>query len=114
MLTSGIDDDSVTFEDYTRHRQSTSSLLNSAYNKLLDVPFQKGANLERFVNQALAHAGIKTAEDSKVLQVKWVLQLYHDELQERWGGSRLVDERYLPLGLLAMMRRKAVQWTMVL
>lgn len=114
VLTSGIDDDFMTFEDYTRHRQSTSPLLNAAYNKLLDVPLQKGANLELFVTLALGQAGIKSVEDPKALQVKWVLQLYHDELQERWGGFRLVDGRYLPLGLLAMMRRKAVQWTMVL
>ncbi|KAI1118101.1 hypothetical protein F5Y14DRAFT_297296 [Nemania sp. NC0429] len=114
VLTSGIDDDFMPFDDYVRYRQSTSFILNGAYNKLLEVPSQKGANLEMFVALSLGQAGITSVEDPKVLQVKWVLQLYHDELQERWNGARLVDERYLPLGLLAMMRRKAVQWKMVL
>ncbi|KAH8156943.1 hypothetical protein CIB48_g11302 [Xylaria polymorpha] len=75
---------------------------------------QKGATLEPFVTDALSRTGIKDWDNPRVLQIQWVLQLYQDELIERWGGSRLVDEKYLPLGLLAMVRRKAVRWTMVL
>ncbi|KAI1130400.1 hypothetical protein F5Y10DRAFT_236031 [Nemania abortiva] len=107
-------DDVWSFEEYTRHRESTSHLLKVAYSKLLEVPHHKGADLDRFVTKAMSSAGIKDVDDPKVLQIKWVLQLYQDELKERWGGFRLVDEKYLPLGLLAMMRRKGVQWTMVL
>lgn len=113
-LTPGAGDDLWTFEEYTRYRESTSPLLEVAYSKLLEVPTQKGADLDRFVTKALSRAGFKNVDDPKVLQIKWVLQLYQDELKEGWGGFRLVDEKYLPLGLLAMMRRKAVQWTMVL
>ncbi|RWA11663.1 hypothetical protein EKO27_g3456 [Xylaria grammica] len=112
VLTPGQDDDFWSFEDYTRHREWTSGFLTRAYNILLDVPIQKGADVESFATRALARAGIKG--EAKVLQVEWVLQLYQDELKERWGGSRLVDKKYLPLGLLTMMRRKAVRWTMVL
>lgn len=113
-LIPGAGEDSWTFEEHTRHGESTSRLLQVAYSKLLEVPNQKGADLDRFVTKALSSAGFRDLENPKVLQIKWVLQLYQDELKERWGGFRLVDEKYLPLGLLAMMRRKAVQWTMVL
>ncbi|KAJ8132448.1 hypothetical protein O1611_g1177 [Lasiodiplodia mahajangana] len=113
-LTPGAGDDFWSFEEYTRHRESTSHLLGMAYSKLLKVPDQKGADVDRVVTRALSSDGIKDLQDPRVLQIKWVLQLYQDELKERWGGFRLVDEKYLPLGLLAMMRRKAVQWTMVL
>ncbi|GAW15045.1 hypothetical protein ANO14919_044530 [Xylariales sp. No.14919] len=112
VLTPGQDDDFWSFEDYTRHREWTSGYLTRAYNTLLDVPIQKGADVESFAARALARTGIKG--EAKVLQVQWVLQLYQDELKERWGGARLVDKKDLPLGLLTMMRRKAVRWTMVL
>ncbi|KAJ8119489.1 hypothetical protein ONZ43_g3567 [Nemania bipapillata] len=113
-LIPGAGEDLWTFEEYTRHLESTSYLLQAAYSKLLEVPTQKGADLDRLVTRVLSLAGYKNLEDPKVLQIKWVLQLYQTELKERWGGFWLVDEKYLPLGLLAMMRRKAVQWTMVL
>ncbi|KAI0555716.1 hypothetical protein F4679DRAFT_569440 [Xylaria curta] len=113
VLIPGEEGDFMSFEEYTRYRESTSRALIVAYNKLLDVPSQKGAKLELFVTEALRRAGIKDWENSIVLQIQWVLQLYQDELKERWGGARLVDEKYLPLGLLAMMRRKAVRWTML-
>ncbi|KAI0445711.1 hypothetical protein F4803DRAFT_507060 [Xylaria telfairii] len=114
ILIPGEDDDFMSYEEYTRHSESTSRMLTPAYNRLLHVPSQKGATLEPFVTDALSRAGIKDWDNPRVLQIQWVLQLYQDELIERWGGSRLVDEKYLPLGLLAMMRRKAVRWTMVL
>ncbi|KAI1753049.1 hypothetical protein F4782DRAFT_539794 [Xylaria castorea] len=114
VLVPGEDNDFMSFEEYTRHRESNSRVLAVAYNKLLEVPSQKGAKLEMFVTDALCRARIKDWENPIVLQIQWVLQLYQDELKERWGGARLVDERYLPLGLLAMMRRKAVKWTMLL
>ncbi|KAI0472230.1 hypothetical protein F4859DRAFT_504899 [Xylaria cf. heliscus] len=114
VLIPGSEGDFMSFEEYTRHRESTSDPLGVAYKKLLGSPSQKGAKLEQFVTDALHRAGIKDLENPQVLQIQWVLQLYQDELKERWGGSRLVDEKYLPLGLLAMMRRKGVQWTMVL
>ncbi|KAI0406936.1 hypothetical protein F4802DRAFT_60517 [Xylaria palmicola] len=113
-LTPSENSDFMSFEEYTRHREVSSPSLSVAYGRLLDVPGQLGAHLEPFVNEALESAGIRDRNSPKALQIKWVLQLYQDELKERWGGSRLVDEKYLPLGLLAMMRRKAVRWTMVL
>ncbi|KAI0202569.1 hypothetical protein F4808DRAFT_449627 [Astrocystis sublimbata] len=112
VLTPGEEGDFMEFEEYKRHRESTSHLLKSAYETLLVVPKQKGVKLEGFVTDAIREAGLQGSERSKVLQIEWVLQLYQDELEERWGGSRLVHEKYLPLGLLAMMRRKAVRWTM--
>ncbi|KAI1171649.1 hypothetical protein F4777DRAFT_591057 [Nemania sp. FL0916] len=100
--------DFFSFEEFTRHRESTSFLLNRAYSRLLKVPSQKGAKLEHFATEAIRRAKLGTLNDEKLLQVEWVLQLYQDELQERWDGPKLVDAKYLPLGLLALMRRKAV------
>ncbi|KAF2972289.1 hypothetical protein GQX73_g1341 [Xylaria multiplex] len=106
------DVDFLSFEEYTRYRELTSNLLSRTYHQLLKVPGQKGATVEPFVTEALASVKIK--DEAKLRQIEWVLQLYQDELEESWGGSRLIDQKYLPSGLLTMMRRKAVQWTMVL
>ncbi|KAI1820534.1 hypothetical protein F4861DRAFT_54483 [Xylaria intraflava] len=115
VLPPGRDTQFMSFEEYTRHRESTSRLLSSVYSKLLDAPIPKGAYLDPFVTDELLRREIDDSSDgSKILQIQWVLQLYQDELKAGWGGCRLVDSKSLPLGLLAMMRRKAVRWTMVL
>ncbi|KAI0457313.1 hypothetical protein F5B21DRAFT_501686 [Xylaria acuta] len=80
MLLPGENGNFLDFEEYMRYRESTSRLLRVAYNKLQEVPSQKGANLELFVTDALSRAGIKDWEHSTVLQIQWVLQLYQDEL----------------------------------
>lgn len=104
VLVPGKIKDFITFEEFTRHRESTSDLLCAAYRSLLEVPDVKGVE-----------EGISVPwGEAKEMQIKWVMKLYQKELDERWGGSKLVDEKYLPLGLLSMMRRKAVRWTMVL
>lgn len=52
--------------------------------------------------------------DAKAVQTRWNLQMYRDELNDECGGNIMIEERFLPLGVLAMMRRKAVRWNMVL
>jgi hypothetical protein len=114
VLVPGDNDDFFSFEEYTSDVESTSTLLNSVYHKLLSVPLQQVPLTNKLVIEALGQAGFQGWNNARALQVGWVLQLYHDELIEKFGGCRLVDERQLPLGMLAMMRRKAVQWNMVL
>lgn len=108
-------DDFFSFEEFTRCRESNSPSLNWAYEKLLRVPTQAGARSDQSVADALKLAGFDMQRDcAQLVQVVWPMELYRDELLEQWGGFRLVDEKHLPLGVLTMMRRKAVQWNMVL
>ncbi|KAF6802200.1 hypothetical protein CSOJ01_11741 [Colletotrichum sojae] len=44
----------------------------------------------------------------------WLIQMYRDEADEKFGGLRLVDKSSLPLGVLATMAKKPVRWGMVL
>ncbi|KAH8432820.1 uncharacterized protein LDX57_010449 [Aspergillus melleus] len=47
-------------------------------------------------------------------EVKWVLHLYASELMARFGGLNLVDRRFLPVGVLTMIKERKVKWQMVL
>ncbi|WDK19377.1 hypothetical protein CGRA01v4_10664 [Colletotrichum graminicola] len=47
-------------------------------------------------------------------EMKWVMQMYHKEAKARYDGLRLVEEQFLPLGGIAMMRKKTVRWGLVL
>ncbi|KAK2021588.1 hypothetical protein LX32DRAFT_733371 [Colletotrichum zoysiae] len=47
-------------------------------------------------------------------ETRWVVQMYHKEAMARYGDLRLVEGRFLPLGVIAMMRKKAVRWGLVL
>jgi hypothetical protein len=47
-------------------------------------------------------------------ELKWMLQLYAQEPLRLFGGLSLVDKRFLPVGVLAMVKGKRVTWQMVL
>ncbi|KAI3327740.1 hypothetical protein HD806DRAFT_483779 [Xylariaceae sp. AK1471] len=114
VLVPGDGDDFFSFEEYISHSESNSSVLDKAYIRLLSLPAQEGPQADQPVIEELNRVGFKAWDNSQLLQVRWVVQLYYDELKEQFGGCRLVDEKHLPLGVLTMMRRKAVQWNMVL
>ncbi|GES58252.1 RNA-directed DNA polymerase [Aspergillus terreus] len=48
------------------------------------------------------------------LETKWLLNLYADELLAKFGGFDLVDKKFLPVGVLNMVKGKKVKWQMVL
>ncbi|PLB54036.1 hypothetical protein P170DRAFT_397036 [Aspergillus steynii IBT 23096] len=45
---------------------------------------------------------------------KWVLHLYASELMSRFGGLNLVEKRFLPVGVLTLIKEKKIRWQMVL
>ncbi|KAI1491059.1 hypothetical protein F5X96DRAFT_633140 [Biscogniauxia mediterranea] len=103
------------FEEYTRWRETTSFRLQQAYLKLLEAPTARGPDLDDDVRGVLTQLSISPSDPSPKLQeVPWILQMYGDELRDQCGGLRLVEQKFLPLGLLSMMRRKAVRWNLVL
>lgn len=114
VLVPGQDDDFISFEEYTRHRESNSHELGWCYQDLLTVPTQEGTTAHMQLPIDLLPTEWPVVDESQKLQVRWISQMYEEELKELWGGFKLIDARYLPLGVVTMMRRKAVQWTMVL
>ena len=106
------------FEEYLRWRERTSQPLRHAYCRLLEPPYPSTPKLDPDTQSVLKEAGIRTqssdGKPSKMQEIEWALQMYGDELRTQYGGLKLAEEKYLPLGVLAMMRRKVVRWNLVL
>ncbi|MCJ1229281.1 hypothetical protein MMC12_005946 [Toensbergia leucococca] len=107
----------MTFEDFTRWRESESSLLWHAYTQLLRVPEKKDITTSADVERALrmlAETQFDLAPESIDSEKKWIVQLHSEELFKQCGGLALVDKTLLPLGVLAVLRKRKVAWQMVL
>ncbi|KAL7621039.1 hypothetical protein AAE478_008351 [Parahypoxylon ruwenzoriense] len=103
------------FEEHMRWCENTSRILAGTYRKLLSLPRPTEPKLDDDVKSAIFLLGNNLHHESaKAKEAKWVLQMYADELRTEYGGMRLVEEKYLPLGVLAMLRRNAVRWNMIL
>ncbi|KAM0431554.1 hypothetical protein ACHAQK_010179 [Fusarium lateritium] len=103
-------------EDYTKHRELTSHALREAYLALQSVPFAISPEMDSDVSQTINQELCVSPNDksSKVQEARWALQMYRDGLRRDYGGLRLVDKEHLPLGVLTLLRSRAVTWTMVL
>ncbi|KAM0259271.1 hypothetical protein ACHAPA_010838 [Fusarium lateritium] len=103
-------------EEYTKHRELTSHALREAYLALQSVPFAISPEMDSDVSQTINQELCVSPNDksSKVQEARWALQMYRDGLRRDYGGLRLVDKEHLPLGVLTLLRSRAVTWTMVL
>ncbi|PSR80086.1 hypothetical protein BD289DRAFT_441405 [Coniella lustricola] len=109
-------------DEYMRWQEITSADLEAAYRILVDAPDANAEevmaldeDVQSMYSDLLIDAGSHGGkETSRRAELQWNLQLYREELRREVGGMRLVEEKYLPLGVLAMMRQKTVRWNMVL
>jgi hypothetical protein len=107
----------MTFEDFTRWRESTSSLLLHTYKELMEVPAKKNKKYTLDVEDALKKLAVaqpELAPDTLDPELKWLIQFHSQELFERCGGLSIVNKSLLPLGILTMLKRRKVTWQMVL
>lgn len=104
----------MSFEEYTRYRKSKSNSLRVLYKNLMLVPDTKRIQQTRECRDALDSVRRQFRLSNQSPEEMWILQLYADDLLQRFGGLNLVDKRFLPVGVLAMMKEKRVKWNMVL
>jgi hypothetical protein len=107
----------MTFEEYTRYRDTASHSLKLAYKNLMETPWEKELYLSRDVSDALikvSHVQPKMSLSDLDAERKWIIQLYSADLFKRFGGLDIVDKGLLPLGVMTMLRSKNVTWQMVL
>ena len=106
------------FKEYVRWHQITSQPLKQAYCDLLDVPLPTNPSFDAEVLTALEDSGFDPLDPkghvARMEEIAWALQMYGEELRTQYGGMKLAEEKYLPLGVLAMMRRKVIRWNLVL
>ncbi len=107
----------MTFEAYTRWRESTNPLLLHAYKELMQVPAKKNKQYTLDVEDALKKLAVaqpELAPDVLDPELKWLIQSHAQELFERCGGLSIVNKSLLPLGILTMLKKRKVTWQMVL
>ncbi|RHZ66727.1 uncharacterized protein CDV56_105863 [Aspergillus thermomutatus] len=104
----------MSFDEYVRFREFTDTHLAALYKKLMDVPEEIDIELTEEVSTALRKVQSQIDYPVEDNELKWLLQLYAEEPLRRLGGLSLVDKRFLPVGVLAMVKGKRVTWQMAL
>lgn len=97
----------MSYEEYTRYRELTSTALHSLYQKLTSEPKTKDVELKGDVKAALED---ERDWDKMSSYDKWVVQLFHREVVDMFGGLAVVDKTLLPFGLMSMLWKSRFQW----
>ncbi|KAL5342165.1 hypothetical protein BJX70DRAFT_337699 [Aspergillus crustosus] len=100
----------MSFEEWTRFRWSHSYPFQHLYRKLQEVPSPQGLEYNRRVSDELVRTDLRSFDK----ETQWILHMYAPEVLKRYGGLSLVDRKYLPMGLMAMVKERRVKWQMVL
>ncbi|KAK3402922.1 hypothetical protein B0T20DRAFT_344466 [Sordaria brevicollis] len=95
------------YEEYTRYRELKSRDLYKLYHQLLAEPEIKDVELKGDVKGAFEDED--EWEDMNSYD-KWVVQLFHREVVDMFGGLTVVDKALLPIGLMNMLRQSRFQW----
>ena len=98
----------MSFEEYTRNRDCSSELLVPSVTKLQRQPTPQVIKLSEAVMAAMgrdSHWG-----DSLSSYDKWIIQLFHKDMIEKFGGLHIVDQDLLPMGLIGMLQQSRFQW----
>ncbi|GLB07723.1 hypothetical protein AtubIFM57258_003085 [Aspergillus tubingensis] len=104
----------MSFEEFTRFRETASGNLRRMYIDLMRVPtmqpLDESPELEKALRETLTQGQVGNLDSEEL----WHLQLYSGEVLEKLGGLRLVDQKFLPVGVLGMVKETRVKWRMVL
>jgi hypothetical protein len=100
------DENFMSLEEYTRYREQTSLELGTAFQRLMEQPYEYGATMTKEI------AGV--IEEDKWCQMKpyqrWVLGLYASEMIAKFGGLNVVEKSLLPTGMVSMFRQSRFKW----
>ena len=100
----------MSIEEFTKFREARSTSLCRAYQDLMRVPHNTHVVYSKEVQELLKHSGLGKADE----EIKWLLQYYAKELEEKCGELTVVDRKLLPLGVLTILRKRKVSWQMAL
>ena len=105
--------DFPSFEEYTQHRVSSNYLLKTAYDDLLRSPRNKNiVPSDKVVKVMKSAASAPAGRNWRELSSdrRWLIELYGEEVIDRFGGLALVDKRLLPTGVMNILRKRKVLW----
>jgi hypothetical protein len=96
----------MTFEEFTRYREQASRDLHTAYSKLLVEPVED----EVTVTSDVANLEKKKSWGRMDSYHRWIIQLYSQEMIQKFGGLNVVDKGLLPTGMVSMFRESRFKW----
>ncbi|RFU29426.1 hypothetical protein B7463_g6884, partial [Scytalidium lignicola] len=96
----------MSFEEFTRYREQTSSHLAAAYRELMLEP------KEEDVDQAIDANQLNTVSGSGYRNgyERWIMELYAPDMIKRFGGLMVVEKGLLPTGMVNMFRESRFKW----
>ena len=92
-------------DEYTRARETTDGFLTHLYQTLRSEPYA-----DAIVLTDQWASGVPQG----LLSTSWTVELHRVDVLRRCGKLEMIDQAFLPLGCLEMMRKKKVTWQMVL
>ncbi|KAE8447736.1 hypothetical protein EG329_010543 [Mollisiaceae sp. DMI_Dod_QoI] len=100
------------FEEFARYREEFrggyEGDLLSCFMELLTQPKADTIDMEKNDWEALKDAmGLASETDD---YLRWVAQLYGQEMREMFGGLRIVEQGLLPMGMVHLFRSGSVKW----
>jgi len=96
----------MSFEEFTRYREQTSTQLHAAYMRLIAEPSE--AEVKK-TSDVAAVIGAREWLDLKPYH-KWIMQLYAPDMITRFGGLTVVEKGLLPTGMVNMFRESRFKW----
>ncbi|KAI9367344.1 hypothetical protein BJX61DRAFT_547574 [Aspergillus egyptiacus] len=114
FVSRGERDTFFSFEEWSRFRWSHSAFFRQLCQSLQEVPGPQGIQITPEVSDALYRALSRPQVSMLDDETRWILQMYAAEMLRDFGGVALVDKKYLPVGVMAMVKEKRVKWQMVL
>ncbi|PVH81604.1 hypothetical protein DL98DRAFT_587222 [Cadophora sp. DSE1049] len=96
----------MSFAEFTRYREQTSSLLYKVYKNLMREPVEQRVDSTPGVVEALGREswGHLTAYQQRVIE------LHADDIIPRFSGLNIVQQDCLPNGMVSMFRESRFQW----
>lgn len=97
----------ISFKEYMRYLEETSGHLRIAYETLLRAP-------EAHCIKPASGASRTAVEDPcrgfNSPYSQWLSQLYGSEIVRRFGGLSMGEKRFLPIGLIDMLKEEKIRW----
>ncbi|KAH5145377.1 hypothetical protein HBH69_181900 [Parastagonospora nodorum] len=103
-------------EEYCAHRETHSSSLLLAYEDLLQEPNAEYVRLTIGIQpwfEEMKHTHGRGWHDLDSRE-RWIMNLYADELKDKFGALSVVDKNLLPSGVLKMLEKRKITWQMVI
>ncbi|PYH79145.1 hypothetical protein BO82DRAFT_356738 [Aspergillus uvarum CBS 121591] len=107
--------------EYTRHPETYSRPLLRAYEDLIRVPEEESvdqtAHFQR--HQMSLDEGIEESSKRKIISGewwtmsaywRWVAELYHEDMTDRYGNLAAVSREYMPLGVIKTLKEGKFRW----